>query len=148
MGDVDPTGWQQHVIERTTEQASLIVRLVRWIVLGAVSGATSVVNARNMYPVKATYREEVERLFKQLGEMGVLGIMVGEEFGGANMDALAVAVAERCLASSPDLPVHFVDLRQRPPGRDPQALLADERLNAHWKGLLASLARFIVPGLP
>jgi alkylation response protein AidB-like acyl-CoA dehydrogenase len=30
---------------------------------------------------------------KKLGELGALGILVGEEFGGAGMDALAVAVA-------------------------------------------------------
>jgi alkylation response protein AidB-like acyl-CoA dehydrogenase len=30
---------------------------------------------------------------KELGQMGVLGILVAEEYGGAIMDALAVAVA-------------------------------------------------------
>src|SRR6185312_13828659 len=30
---------------------------------------------------------------KALGELGALGILVGEEFGGAAMDSLAVAVA-------------------------------------------------------
>jgi alkylation response protein AidB-like acyl-CoA dehydrogenase len=33
------------------------------------------------------------QVVKELGEMGVLGILVAEEFGGAGMDALAVATA-------------------------------------------------------
>lgn len=33
------------------------------------------------------------QVVKELGQLGALGIMVGEEFGGAGMDSLAVAVA-------------------------------------------------------
>ncbi|MBB3193080.1 ABC transporter substrate-binding protein [Roseateles terrae] len=61
--------------------------------LGAVSGATSVVNARNMYPVKATYREEVERLFKQLGEMGRTRVGLVYQDDGLGRDAVAGAQA-------------------------------------------------------
>ncbi|WAC71760.1 ABC transporter substrate-binding protein [Roseateles sp. SL47] len=61
--------------------------------VGAVSGATSVVSARNMYPVKATYREEVERLFKQLGEMGRTRIGMVYQDDGLGRDALAGAQA-------------------------------------------------------
>lgn len=43
-------------------------------------------------------------LFKKLGEMGLLGITVPEEFGGAGMDALsAVIVHEELSASDPGL---------------------------------------------
>lgn len=61
--------------------------------LGAVSGATSVLNARNMYAVKASYREEVERLFKQLGSMGRTRVGIVYQDDGLGRDALAGAQA-------------------------------------------------------
>lgn len=60
---------------------------------GAVSGATSIISARYMYPVKASYREEVERLFKQLAEMGRTKIGVVYQDDGLGRDALAGAQA-------------------------------------------------------
>ncbi|SEK32821.1 amino acid/amide ABC transporter substrate-binding protein, HAAT family (TC 3.A.1.4.-) [Roseateles sp. YR242] len=61
--------------------------------VGAVSGANSVLTARGMYPVKASYREEVERLFKQLAEMGRTRIGVVYQDDGLGRDALAGAQA-------------------------------------------------------
>ncbi|WP_416762180.1 ABC transporter substrate-binding protein [Roseateles sp. So40a] len=59
--------------------------------LGAVSGATSVLTARGLYPVKASYREEVERLFKQLAETGRRRVGIVFQDDGLGRDALAGA---------------------------------------------------------
>ncbi len=59
--------------------------------LGAVSGATSVLTARGLYPVKASYREEVERLFKQLAETGRMRVGIVFQDDGLGRDALAGA---------------------------------------------------------
>ena len=61
--------------------------------VGAISGATSVLTARGMYPVKASYREEVDRLFRQLGEMGRTRVAVVYQDDGLGRDALAGAQA-------------------------------------------------------
>ncbi len=61
--------------------------------VGAISGATSILTARGMYPVKASYREEVERLFRQLGEMGRTRVAVVYQDDGLGRDALAGAQA-------------------------------------------------------
>ncbi|WP_092949441.1 ABC transporter substrate-binding protein [Roseateles sp. YR242] len=70
-----------------------VLEKTRVSMVGAISGATSVVSARNMYPVKATYREEVERLFKQLGEMGRTRVGIVYQDDGLGRDALAGAQA-------------------------------------------------------
>ena len=59
--------------------------------LGAVSGATSVLTARGLYPVKASYREEVDRLFKQLAETGRRRVGIVFQDDGLGRDALAGA---------------------------------------------------------
>ena len=61
--------------------------------VGAISGATSVLTARGMYPVKASYREEVDRLFRQLSEMGRTRVAVVYQDDGLGRDALAGALA-------------------------------------------------------
>ncbi|RZI61729.1 MAG: amino acid-binding protein [Rubrivivax sp.] len=70
-----------------------ILEKSRVSMVGAVSGANSVITARNMYPVKASYREEVDRLFKQLGEMGRTKVAVVYQDDGLGRDALAGAQA-------------------------------------------------------
>lgn len=70
-----------------------VLEKTRVSMVGAISGANSVITARNMYPVKATYREEVERLFKQLGEMGRTRVGVVYQDDGLGRDALAGAQA-------------------------------------------------------
>jgi branched-chain amino acid transport system substrate-binding protein len=70
-----------------------VLEKTRVSMFGAVSGATSIITARNMYPVKASYREEVERLFKQLGEMGRTKVGVVYQDDGLGRDALAGAQA-------------------------------------------------------
>lgn len=61
--------------------------------MGAVSGANSVLTAKNMHAVKASYREEVERLFKQLGAMGRTRVAIVFQDDGLGRDALAGAQA-------------------------------------------------------
>ena len=70
-----------------------VLEKTRVSMVGAVSGANSVITARNMYPVKASYREEVDRLFKQLGEMGRTKVAVVYQDDGLGRDALAGAQA-------------------------------------------------------
>ena len=70
-----------------------ILEKTRVSMVGAISGATSVASARGMYPVKATYREEVERLFTQLAEMGRKRVAVVYQDDGLGRDALAGAEA-------------------------------------------------------
>lgn len=70
-----------------------VLEKTRVAMVGAVSGANSVITARGMYPVKASYREEVERLFKQLGEMGRTRVAVVYQDDGLGRDALAGAQA-------------------------------------------------------
>ncbi|WP_343636036.1 ABC transporter substrate-binding protein [Roseateles sp.] len=60
--------------------------------VGAISGATSILTARNMYPVKASYRDEVERLFLQLAETGRTRVGIVYQDDGLGRDALAGAL--------------------------------------------------------
>ena len=70
-----------------------VLEKARVAMMGAVSGANSIITARNMYPVKASYREEVDRLFKQLGELGRTKVGVVYQDDGLGRDALAGAQA-------------------------------------------------------
>ena len=70
-----------------------VLEKTRVPMVGAVSGATSVLTARCMYPVKASYREEVERLFKQLAETGRTRVGIVYQDDGLGRDALAGAQA-------------------------------------------------------
>ncbi|UXH77717.1 ABC transporter substrate-binding protein [Roseateles amylovorans] len=70
-----------------------VLEKTRVSIMGAVSGATSVITARGIYPVKASYREEVDRLFKQLSETGRLRVGVVFQDDGLGRDAIAGAQA-------------------------------------------------------
>ncbi|MDH0865932.1 ABC transporter substrate-binding protein [Mitsuaria sp. GD03876] len=70
-----------------------VLEKTRVPMVGAISGATSILTAREMYPVKASYREEVERLFRQLAEMGRTRVGIVYQDDGLGRDALAGAQA-------------------------------------------------------
>ncbi|MBX3607269.1 MAG: ABC transporter substrate-binding protein [Piscinibacter sp.] len=65
--------------------------------VGAVSGAASVVQAPGMHIVKASYHDEVGRLFSQLAGVGVkrVGLVIQEDGLGRDVLAGAEAAAQR-----------------------------------------------------
>lgn len=66
---------------------------VRVPMVGAVSGAHSVVGVPGFYVVKASYREEVDRLFSQLSQLGQRRVGVVYQDDGLGRDVLAGAQA-------------------------------------------------------
>ncbi|MBT2323810.1 ABC transporter substrate-binding protein [Variovorax paradoxus] len=64
--------------------------------IGAVSGANSVAQAPGMYVVKASYRDEVARLFSQLSTVGVqrVGLLYQDDALGQDVLAGAEAAAK------------------------------------------------------
>jgi ABC-type branched-subunit amino acid transport system substrate-binding protein len=63
----------------------------RTAMVGAVSGATSVVRATGMHIVKASYHDEVARLFQQLANLGVKRVGLVYQDDGLGRDVLAGA---------------------------------------------------------
>ncbi|HJS02658.1 MAG TPA: ABC transporter substrate-binding protein [Variovorax sp.] len=61
--------------------------------IGAVSGASSVAQAPGIYVVKASYRDEVARLFSQLAAVGVQRVGLVYQDDGLGQDVLAGAEA-------------------------------------------------------
>lgn len=61
--------------------------------IGAVSGAASIVQAEAMHPVKASYHDEVARLFSQLAALGVQRVGLVYQDDGLGRDVLAGAEA-------------------------------------------------------
>ncbi|WP_295645062.1 ABC transporter substrate-binding protein [uncultured Methylibium sp.] len=61
--------------------------------IGAVSGAASIVQAEAMHPVKASYHDEVARLFSQLAALGVQRIGLVYQDDGLGRDVLVGAEA-------------------------------------------------------
>jgi ABC-type branched-subunit amino acid transport system substrate-binding protein len=61
--------------------------------VGAVSGAASVVKAPNVFIIKASYREEVSRLFKQIASLGQTQVAVVFQDDSFGQDILAGAEA-------------------------------------------------------
>jgi ABC-type branched-subunit amino acid transport system substrate-binding protein len=59
--------------------------------VGAVSGAASVVKAPAMHIVKASYHDEVARLFKQLSQVGMQRVALVYQDDGLGQDVLAGA---------------------------------------------------------
>lgn len=59
--------------------------------VGAVSGAASIVKAPNLFIVKASYRDEVNRLFKQIASMGQTQVGLIYQDDGFGQDVLAGA---------------------------------------------------------
>lgn len=65
--------------------------------VGAVSGASGVVGGRNVFVVKASYHDEVNRLFASLAALQVtrLGLVIQDDSLGADVSAGAEAAAGR-----------------------------------------------------
>jgi len=61
--------------------------------VGAVSGAASVAATPGMYVVKASYRDEIDRLFRQLAELGLRRVGLVYQNDGLGQDVLAGAEA-------------------------------------------------------
>lgn len=65
----------------------------RIAMIGAVSGATSIAQASGMHVVKASYHDEVDRLFRQLSSVGVQRVGLVFQDDGLGRDVLAGAEA-------------------------------------------------------
>lgn len=65
--------------------------------VGAVSGATSVIGAPGMFVVKASYRDEVDQLLRQLATVGIkrIGLVYQDDGFGADVVAGAEVSAKR-----------------------------------------------------
>ncbi|MDE2372308.1 MAG: ABC transporter substrate-binding protein [Burkholderiales bacterium] len=61
--------------------------------VGAVSGAASLAKAKDLYPVKARYRDEIARLFSQISFLGVTQVALLYQDDSLGRDVLAGADA-------------------------------------------------------
>lgn len=61
--------------------------------VGAISGAASVVKAPNIFIVKASYRDEINRLFKQIASLGQTQVAMIYQDDGFGQDVMAGAEA-------------------------------------------------------
>ncbi|HWP18940.1 MAG TPA: ABC transporter substrate-binding protein [Burkholderiaceae bacterium] len=59
--------------------------------LGAVSGAASVAQARGLHAVKASYHDEIARLFSQLSQLGIKRVGLVHQDDGLGQDVLSGA---------------------------------------------------------
>lgn len=85
------TDWQKFDLFNPTEEHAMLRQTVREFVQSEVE------------PQAAEY-DRAEKfnlpLFKRLGELGLLGITVGDEYGGSGMDTVAAVIAHEELSAS------------------------------------------------
>lgn len=74
-----------------------VLQSARLSVVGAISGANSIVQASNIHVVKASYHDEVGHLFKQLSTNGLkrVGLMFQDDTFGQDVIAGAEAAARK-----------------------------------------------------
>lgn len=68
-----------------------VLQKSRVAMVGAVSGAASVAQAGSMHVVKASYRDEVARLFTQLNQLGIKNVAIVYQDDGLGRDVLVGA---------------------------------------------------------
>ena len=86
MGD-----WRSFDIANPTEEHAMIREMVRDFVKEEVEPQALAYDRDEKFNLD---------LFRKLGDYGLLGITVAEEYGGANMDATAVAIVNEELSYS------------------------------------------------
>src|SRR5580704_2966617 len=72
-------GWPE-----TDESKKMLLDQVRAFAQGEIAPLAAELDKNHRFPTE---------LVKKLGEMGLMGMMVPEEFGGAGMDAVSYAMA-------------------------------------------------------
>lgn len=76
-------------LEALAQDGALVQQRVAMV--GAVSGASSIARAQNMHVVKASYHDEVARLFRNLSTMGVQRVGLVNQDDGLGQDVLVGA---------------------------------------------------------
>lgn len=81
-------------LEALVQDGVLLTHRVSMV--GAVSGAASVAKAQNIYVVKASYHDEIGRLFRQLSQMGVrrVGLLYQDDGLGQDVRTGAQVAAQ------------------------------------------------------
>lgn len=88
---MDPANWQSFDLFNPTDEHSMLRKTVREFVSDEVEPQAAEHDRKELFNLK---------LFRRLGELGLLGITVGEAFGGSAMDGVAAVIAHEEIAAS------------------------------------------------
>lgn len=83
--------WRQFDLYNPTEEHQMLRQTVREFVQSEVEPQAMDYDRKEIFNLK---------LFRQLGELGLLGITVAENYGGAGMDALSAVIAHEEISAS------------------------------------------------
>ncbi len=83
--------WQKFDLFNPTEEHAMLRQTVREFVQSEVEPQAAEFDRNERFNVP---------LFKRLGELGLLGITVGDEFGGSGMDTVAAVIAHEEISAS------------------------------------------------
>jgi len=85
------SSWQTFDLFNPTEEHAMLRKMVREFAQAEVEPQAADYDRREQFNLP---------LFRRLGELGLLGITVAEEFGGSGMDAVAAVIAHEELSAS------------------------------------------------
>lgn len=83
--------WNEYDLFNPTEEHQMLRQMVRDFVTSEVEAQAAEHDRKELFNLN---------LFRRLGELGLLGITVGDEYGGAGMDAMAATIAHEELSAS------------------------------------------------